>query len=189
MDMSVADYLAIAERNGSGNTMIGNAGFLWVILIFLFFLGFSGNGLFGRNNNEVMGLSQLERDTLNSASATQRDILTSTCGTQKEVLESRFVTQLGFQNIGAQLAGCCCDLKTAIHAEGEETRALIQSNTIQELRDNLQAAQLQLGNFSQTQTIVNQLRPYPTPAYLTCSPYANSYAGIGGCGYYNGNLA
>ena len=35
----------------------------------------------------------------------------------------------------AQQAQCCCDVKTAIHAEGEATRALINANTMQELRD------------------------------------------------------
>ena len=56
-------------------------------------------------------------------------------------------------------------------------------NTIQELRDNLQAAQLQLGNNAQTQTIINAVRPFPSPAYITCSPYtaANGY-GSCGCG-------
>lgn len=44
---------------------------------------------------------------------------------------------------------------------------------MQELRDQLQAAQLQLGNLSQTQNLVSQLRPVPIPAYITCSPYGN----------------
>lgn len=90
---------------------------------------------------------------------------------QKEILESRYTTQLGFQAQQAQQAQCCCDLKTAIHAEAEATRQLINQNTMQELRDNLQAAQLQLGNLSQTQTLINALRPCPVPAYPSCSPY------------------
>ncbi len=190
-NMSVADYLAIAERGGNDGVWGSGNGFLWVILIFLFFLGFSGNGLFGgRHNADSVQLTQVERDVLNG-----------TCGTQKEVIESRYTTQLGLQNLQAQMSDCCCatqraidsvkaeaykntcDITNAIHAEGEATRALITSNTIQELRDNLQAAQLQLGNMSQTQAIVNQLQPVPRPAYLTCSPYAAYGAfGIGGYG-------
>lgn len=70
-----------------------------------------------------------------------------------------------------------CDIVNAIHAEGEATRGLITQNTIQELRDNLQAAQLQLGNYSQTQTLINELRPCAKPAYITCSPYeTNAFA-------------
>lgn len=85
-----------------------------------------------------------------------------------------------------------CDIINAIHADGEATRSLMVQNTIQELRDNLQAAQLQLGNINQTQNIVNQLRPCPIPAYITCSPYeARSdwrfgWNGFSGCGCNNG---
>ena len=70
-----------------------------------------------------------------------------------------------------------------IKADGDATRALMTQNTIQELRDQLQAAQLQLGTLSQTQTLIGTLRPFPTPAYITCSPYtaANGY-GSYGCG-------
>lgn len=80
-----------------------------------------------------------------------------------------------------------CDIVTAIKEDGAATRALMTQNTIQELRDQLQAAQLQLGNVSQTQTLINELRPCARPAYITCSPYqASSYYGSGcgnGCGY------
>lgn len=165
---SLADIKAVT---GTDETW-GSNGFLWVILIFLFFLGFSGGGLFGRGAANEISLTNLERDVLNG-----------NCNTQKEVLENRYTTQLGFQGIQAQLSNCCCDLKTAIHAEGEQTRALITSNTIQELRDNLQAAQLQLGNVAQTQNLINALRPFPMPAYITCSPYTS----INSCGC-NGNL-
>lgn len=67
-----------------------------------------------------------------------------------------------------------CDITNAIHAEGEATRALINQNTMQELRDQLQAAQLQLGNLSQTNTLISALRPFPQPAYITCSPYTSA---------------
>ena len=75
-----------------------------------------------------------------------------------------------------------CEITNAIHAEGEATRALMTQNTIQELRDQLQAAQLQLGNMSQTNTLTNILRPFPQPSYITCSPYQS----VGNCGAYVG---
>ena len=58
---------------------------------------------------------------------------------------------------------------------------------MQALRDKLEerdrelmAAQLQLGNISQTQTLINELRPCARPAYITCSPYTTP--GYCGCG-------
>lgn len=83
-----------------------------------------------------------------------------------------------------------CDIVNAIKADGDATRALMTQNTIQELRDQLQAAQLQLGNISQTQTLIDQLRPCARPAYITCSPYqavgypfaGNGFGCNNGCG-------
>ena len=42
---------------------------------------------------------------------------------------------------------------------------------MQELRDNLQAAQLQLGNLSQTQTLLAAIDKVP---YITSSPYQSA---------------
>ena len=128
--------------------------------------------------NSQLGMSALEKAVMENRFAAQQ----CCCEAQKEILESRYTTQLGFQQAQAQQAQCCCDLKTAIHAEGEATRALINANTMQELRDSLQAAQLQLGNLSQTNTLLAAIDKVPVPAYITCSPYqAAQYGGCGRC--------
>lgn len=58
----------------------GSAGFLWVILIFLFFLAFSGGGLFGNRGNGpavvANDLSQVERDVLTGNSPNKNIIST-----------------------------------------------------------------------------------------------------------------
>ena len=81
-----------------------------------------------------------------------------------------------------------CDITTAIHAEGEQTRALINANTMQALRDKLAdkdrdllAANFQLSQQAQNSTLINELRPCAKPAYITCSPYT-SYPYNAGCG-------
>jgi hypothetical protein len=43
------------------------------------------------------------------------------------------------------------------------------------LRTELQSAQFQLSQLSQTDNIVNRLLPVAKPAYLTCSPYASAF--------------
>lgn len=131
-----------------------------------------------------LGAANLNNAILENRFAGQQ----SACATQKEILESRYTTQLGFQQTQAQNQQCCCDLQTAIHAEGEATRALINANTMQELRDNLQAAQLQLGTLSQTNTLLSAINKTPMPAYITCSPYQTYSAPVprtcGGCNGY-----
>ena len=103
-------------------------------------------------------------------------IETAICGTNRNIDGLRFDTSKGF-----------CDVAGAIHAEGEATRALINQNTIQELRDKLEARDrdimvrdFQLSQFSQNQYLVNEIRPCAKPAYITCSPYTTqSFCGCG----------
>lgn len=58
-------------------------------------------------------------------------------------------------------------------------------NEVQTLRDQLQTANFQLSQQAQSANIIGQLRPTPTPAYLTCSPYeSNVYATRGFYGAY-----
>ena len=107
---------------------------------------------------------------------TQRDILTQT-----NELNNNLLTQ-ALQN-QAHVDSCCCDIKSLIREDGELTRNLITQNTIQDLRDRLQSAETVISN----QSVVNQVRPYPVPAYLTGSPYVGYPYGFGfGTGFNNG---
>lgn len=133
--------------------------------------------------NTQLGLAGIDKSIMENRFASQQ----CCCETQKEIMQNRYDAALQAQAMQAQQAQCCCDVKTAIHAEGEATRALINANTMQELRDNLQAAQLQLGTLSQTNTLLSAINKTPVPAYLTCSPYQSGYnpyaaQGCGSCG-------
>lgn len=64
-------------------------------------------------------------------------------------------------------------------------------NKIDALREDKQALQLSASQQAQTANIVNQIRPVPVPAYLTCNPYGcqgglNDYGYGYGYGYNNG---
>jgi hypothetical protein len=103
-------------------------------------------------------------------------IETAICGTNRNIDGLRFDMSKGF-----------CDVAGAIHAEGEATRALINQNTIQELRDRLEARDrdimvrdFQLSQQAQNAYLVNEIRPCARPAYITCSPYTSgSFCGCG----------
>lgn len=151
--------------------------------------GFNTATLQRNQNDLIRDQFNLQQEVMNNRFAqqqccctTQQNILQNRydnalgqANTQREILDNRYNTLLGFNNMQARQDACCCDLKTAIHAEGEATRALINANTMQELRDNLQAAQLQLGNLSQTQTLLAAIDKVPYPAYITSSPYQSAY--------------
>lgn len=218
--LTVADALALQNRNNDG--MFGGAGGTWVWVFFLFFLLAWGGGGFGFGGNAAtqgaitraelydgLNYNQLENAVrgvqsglcdgfyaMNTAmlqgfNGVQRDLCTGFSAVNAGIAENRFAAQQCCcetnRNIDAvryENAKNTCDIISAIHADGEATRAQMTQNTIQELRDQLQAAQLQLGNVAQTQTLIDQLRPCARPAYITCSPYqAASYPyAYNGCG-------
>lgn len=97
-------------------------------------------------------------------------------------------TNRNIDNVRYEASKNTCDITNAIHAEGEQTRALINANTMQALRDKLAdkdrdllAANFQLSQQAQNSTLINELRPCAKPAYITCSPYT-SYPYNAGCG-------
>ena len=143
-------------------------------------------------NDTLLGEEFIKRDIFNTnqnvsatSCQTQRDVLENrfncsqnACATQKEILQNRYDTSLGLanvnkdillgnQNLQANLSNCCCDLKTAIHAEGEATRNMMQQDKIDQLREQVNASNLALFG----QTLVNQILPRSIPAYPSCSPY------------------
>lgn len=208
-NMSPADVAAVVDNNGYADGAFGG-GWMWLIVLLLLFRGnnwgdnqaltseeFIKRDIFNTNQNVSNAACQTQRDVLESRYTTQlglQQVQASQqqccCDTQKEILQSRYDSALQAQNIQAQLQNCCCDLRTAIHAEGEATRGLIQNNTIQDLRDrlaerdrDLSAANFQISQVAQTSNIINTVRPFPQPAYITCSPYAasNGYGYNCGC--------
>lgn len=187
----------LADRN---NNEWGSGNWIWIILLFLLFGGNWGNNG-NLQNDALMNQEFIKRDLFN----TNQNVSSQGYQNSRDILESRYTTQLGLQNLGQQNQECCCatqraidgvntqsfkntcDITTAIHAEGEATRALINANTMQELRDKLAdrdrdllTANFQLSQQAQSANIINTLQPTPKPAYLTCSPY---YAyNMTGCG-------
>lgn len=138
------------------------------------------DGFYSQNTTMLQGFNGIQRDMCTGFSAINAGIAENRFAAQQCCCETnRNIDAVRYEN-----AKNTCDIINAIHADGEATRAQMTQNTIQELRDQLQAAQLQLGNVSQTQTLIDQLRPCARPAYITCSPYqAASYPfGFNGCG-------
>lgn len=133
--------------------------------------------------NTATNLCNLRSDILMGNANTQRDILLQT--TQLE-------NQLGMTSLQglARLDSCCCDIKQAIREDGEQTRALITQNTIQDLRDRLTQAKDIISDREQTDTLLSRLQPTPTPSYIVSSPYQSLFSPYNsgcGCGNYYGS--
>lgn len=107
------------------------------------------------------------------------------------------ITGLGYQmkdcccetnrNIDAvryEAAKNTCEIVNAIREDGNATRALINANTMQDLRDKLadrdrelMTANFQLSQQAQNAYLINEIKPCARPAYITCSPYESALYG------------
>lgn len=214
--LSVADALALQNRNNDG--MFGGANGTWIWVFFLFFLLAWGGGGFGFGNgnqgaltrselcqdmnfqsleNAVRGIQSglcdgfyaMNTGMLNGFSGVQRDLCQGFNGINQNINQARFDSQQCCcetnRNIDAvryENARNTCDIVNAIKADGDATRALMTQNTIQDLRDRLQASQLANSQYTQNAYLIDQLRPCARPAYITCSPYTAAYGSGCGCG-------
>ena len=207
---SLADIRAAThDDDGYG----GQGSWFWIVVLFLFMFGFGRNGWGNDANNGALTRAEMtdgfnNQSVLNKLNGIENGLCQGFYSQNNTALQ-------GFSTIGNQIMQnqfamkeCCCEtnrnidavryenskntceITTAIHNEGEQTRALIQANTIQNLRDRLEAKsqELQTANFqlsqqAQNATLINELRPCAKPAYITCSPYQARNFGCGcGCG-------
>lgn len=177
--------------------------------------GFDNQSVMNKLNGLEQGVCSLGYDNLAQISSLGMAVANGFHGVDNAVCNLGYQTQQGFNStnmaiaqLGFQNQQCCCEINrnvdsvrfenaqntcaitNAIHAEGEQTRALINANTMQDLRDKLAekdrdvlARDFQLSQISQTASIVNQVRPCPQPAYITCNPWGCN----GGYGYGYGN--
>lgn len=138
------------------------------------------DGFYATNTNMLQGQNQLQRDLCQGFSSTAAAIAET----------NRNIDAVRYEN-----AKNTCDIVRAIEKDGDATRALINANTMQALRDKiaekdqmLQTANFQLSQQAQSANLINELRPCAKPAYITCSPYQSQNYGYNfgcgcGCGY------
>lgn len=100
----------------------------------------------------------------------------------------------GFSSVAFETSQQTCAIKemiqdsTAQILAGQRAAELREmQNKIDSLRDERTALQLQASQQAQTANLINQIKPCPIPAYITCNPY-DSYTPFYGYnnGYVNG---
>lgn len=136
-ELSAADVLAMT-RNGDNNSGFLEGNGIIILLLFMLFLGGGGGFGFGCNNGAASAAAQgaLTRAEMQDGFNAQNSV--------NSFNNLNFALSNGFNSInhnidtiGFNMQNCCCDIKTAIHSEGEATRALITKNTIDELNARL----------------------------------------------------
>ena len=156
---SLSDLRAAVD---GGNDGWGNGGALWIIILFLFVFmggGFWGNrqGEFGQyataaSQQEILfgqqfgqlndRLTNIGNGICDSTFALNNTITTEGRNLSTQLAQCCCDNRLATANLSAQMNQNTCDIVNAIHAEGESTRALIQTNEIQALRDKVSSLEM-----------------------------------------------
>lgn len=160
---SLAD---IRAATGADENSWGGGGAWWIIILFLFMFGMGGGGWgWGNRGGDALTRAEMQQgfdtqeitrklDGINYGIcdgfyAQNTTMLNGFSGVTSAVRDAQFAAQQCCcetnRNIDAVRYDAqknTCDITTAIHAEGEATRALIQKNEMQNLRDRLQQMEL-----------------------------------------------
>lgn len=154
--------------------------------------GFNFNQIDNGIRGVQQGICSLGYDNLAQNDSTKMAIMEQTNSLGHQTADAVYqmkdcccTTNRNIDSVKSEAYKNTCEITTAIHAEGEATRALITQNQMQELRDrladrdrDLQTANFQLSQQAQSANIINRLQPMPRPAYTVNSPYQ----GVNTCG-------
>ncbi len=158
---SLSDLAAVTK---DADGMAGN-GAWWIIILFLFvIMGGGWNGFnrqsdfgqyataasqqeilfgqqFGQINDRLTnignGICNLGYEMQGNFGQLTQTVMTTGNSIQSQLAQCCCENRLATANLSAQIDRQTCDITTAIHAEGEQTRAMMQANEIQQLRDKV----------------------------------------------------
>jgi hypothetical protein len=158
---SLSDLAAVTK---DADGMAGN-GAWWIIILFLFVImgggwnGFNRQSEFGQyataaSQQEILfgqqfgqindrltnignGICNLGYEMQGDFGQLTQTVMTTGNSIQSQLAQCCCENRLATANLSAQIDRQTCDITTAIHAEGEQTRAMMQANEIQQLRDKV----------------------------------------------------
>lgn len=96
-----------------------------------------GNGICGLGYDMQGSIGQLGKDIALGQSGLTQTVMGTGNDLSRQLGDCCCENRLAVANLGAQMDRQTCDITTAIKAEGAATRALLQENTIQALRDQI----------------------------------------------------
>lgn len=170
-NMSLSDIAAVTRGNENDGCW-GGGGAWWIIILFLFVFMGGGYGGFNRQGDygqyataaaqqEILfgqqfgriddrltnignGICSLGYETQRNFGQLGMTVMQTGNNIQSQLADCCCENRLATANLAAQIDRQTCDITTAIHAEGEATRKMIQENEIQALRSRV--ASLEMDN-------------------------------------------
>lgn len=119
------------------------------------------------------------------------------CGIKGEIKDVAYANAMNTNQLDRRISDCCCEAEKmnmqnrfdaqayncntlqAIDKVGDRIIDYLANEKTQALRDENFALRLAASQAKQNEYLVNELRPCPIPAYITCNPYA--YTNPCGC--------
>ena len=148
-------------------------------------------------------ISKLDQQTYGLADSTyalNNAITNGFHGVDNAICTLGYQNQNGFNTLAHQLSDCCCATQRAIdgvnynmatntceikHAINDSTRSILDfltTDKIATLQAENQNLKLKASQAEQNAYLLNELKPCPTPAYITCNPFTGAYGNYSGCG-------
>lgn len=145
------------------------------------------NGFAGVNQNMNNGFQTAELSRANQQAALMQQLNAM----QMQAAECCCNTQRSIEGLRYDMAAQACDTRNTVQNatrdivenQNANSRAILDFLTNSKMRDLESANQelrLAASQSAQNNYLISQLRPCPSPAYITCNPWAGS--GYGGCG-------
>lgn len=159
------------------------------------------NGLCDGFYTEAQLVNGVNMNMMQGFNAVQTQLADCCCKTQSGIERINTGVAMSTGDIKAAIKDCCCENEkiamqsrfdaaqnncatlTAIDKLGDRIIDYMAADKAQTLRDENNALRLAASQAAQNNYLINQLRPCPTPAYITCNPWAaNAPYGACGCG-------
>lgn len=199
--LSAADIAAVTGGRNDGGMFGDNNGW-WVIILLLALggrgFGFGGGGGCGVGTGSVCATpadvnAAVDQQTLISKLDQQTyGLADATFALNNTITNGFAAAELSRANMAADSARCCCETQRLIERGFSDVNNNMNANTraildfltqdkIATLTAENQSLKLAASQAAQNQYLINEIKPCPIPAYITCNPYAASYGGCG-CG-------
>ena len=158
------------------------------------------NTLNSNFRNVDNAICTLGYQALQNTNAIQTQLANCCCDIQGGIKDIAYGNAMGVNQLDRRISDCCCDLEKmnmqnrfdaqayncntlqAIDKVGDRIIDYLANEKTQALRDENFALRLQASQAKQNAYLVNELRPCPIPAYITCNPYAYTNPCNTGCG-------
>ena len=153
------------------------------------------NGFFGVQNSLTQGFSGLNTALLQGNYALSSQLADCCCTIERGLDRVNYNNVINTNAIQQTLCNSTRDIiesqnanYRAIHEELVANKLEAKNDRIAEQQNEINALRLKASQEAQNAYLINELKPCPVPAYITCNPYQSySYGSYGNCGCNCGN--